>query len=74
MNRRNFIQLAGATLASAALPQPLSARAGGSHPPEDHVEDGFVPLRRGRVVASSVTVWDRIETPHIVVKRLARDG
>ncbi len=73
MNRRNFIKLSGAVLAGSALPQPLSALAAGAHPPEDHVESGFVPLRRGRVLATSVIVWDRIELPQTAVKRLLRD-
>ena len=73
MNRRNFIRLSGSALVGAALPQPLSVLAQSAHPPEDHVEGGFVPLRRGRVLAASVTVWDRIESPRTDVKRLLRD-
>ncbi len=73
MNRRNFIKLAGATLAGAALPQPLSALAKGERPPEDRVEGAFVPLWRGRVLAPSVVIWDQIESPHTAVKNLVRN-
>ncbi|MGH2592785.1 MAG: hypothetical protein ACRDGG_04670, partial [Anaerolineae bacterium] len=73
MNRRSFFKMAGATLAGAALPRPFSALAAGGRPPEDQVESAFVPLRRGRVQTSSVTIWDQIETPHQAVKRLVRD-
>ncbi len=72
MNRRSFFKWAGAALVGAALPQPSSALAGGQRPPEDQVENAFVPLRRGRVLASS-TIWDRPESPHTAIKRLARD-
>jgi len=73
MKRRDFLKLAGTALAGAALPQPLTALAAGGAPPEDQVTDRFVPLRRGRVLTSSVTVWDQIEAPHSPVKRYARD-
>ena len=73
MKRRAFIKLAGATLAGAALSQPLGALAAGERPPEDRIESGFVPLRRGRVITSSVTIWDQIETPRAFVKNLLRD-
>jgi len=72
MNRRSFFKWAGAGLAGAALAQPLSALAAGRRPPEDQVENAFVPLRRGRVLAAS-TIWDRPESPHAIVKRLGRD-
>src|SRR3990172_8332520 len=73
MKRRDFLKLAGTALAGAALPQPLTALAAGGAPPEDQVAERFVPLRRGRVLTSSVTVWDQIEAPHSPVKRYARD-
>ena len=73
MNRRTFFKLAGTALTGAALPQPSSAWAAGDRPTEDSVADAFVPLRRGRVLTSSVTIWDQIETPHSAVKRAVRD-
>ncbi|MGH7461811.1 MAG: hypothetical protein ACREMA_12405, partial [Longimicrobiales bacterium] len=73
MKRRNFIKLAGATLAGVVLPQPFSALAAGGRPPEDQIEGGFVPLRRGRVLAPSVVIWDQIEAPHTAVKNLVRN-
>ncbi len=73
IDRRTFVKLAGAALAGTALPAPLSAWAAGRLPPEDQIADRFIPLRRGRVTTSSVTVWDRVETPHAAVKRLVRD-
>jgi len=76
LNRRSFFKLVGATLTGAALPQPLIAAARGNRPlpAEDTVADSFVPLRRGRVLTSSVNVWDAIETPHNLVKRIPRNG
>jgi hypothetical protein len=73
LHRRNFIKLAGAALTGMALPAPLSAQAAGELPPEDRVGERFVALRRGRVLTSSVTVWDQIEAPHQPVKRYLRD-
>jgi hypothetical protein len=73
VNRRNFIKLAGATLAATALPQPLIALAASGLPPEDRVESAFVALRRGRVLFASI-IWDQIETPHTVVKRAPQDA
>jgi len=72
LNRRNFIKLAGSALAASALPAPLRALAQGGLPPEDLNPDAFVAVGRGRVLAPSVTVWDRIETPHAAVKRYLR--
>lgn len=73
LNRRNFIKAVGAALAGGALPAPLSNAAAAGLPPEDQVAERFVPLRRGRVLTSSVAVWDQIETPHSAVKRYLRD-
>jgi len=73
VSRRNFIKLAGAALAGATLRPPMSALAQAALPPEDYNANAFVPLRRGRVLAPSVSVWDHIETPHDAVKRFVRD-
>ena len=73
LNRRAFIRLAAAAAASGALPAPLNALAQGSAPAEDRRVNPFVPQRPGRVLASSVTVWDAIEAPHRPVKRYFRD-
>ncbi|HEY4691407.1 MAG TPA: L,D-transpeptidase [Anaerolineae bacterium] len=73
VSRRNFIKLAGAALAGATLRPPTSALAQAALPPEDYNANAFVPLRRGRVLAPSVSVWDHIETPHDAVKRFVRD-
>ncbi|HLF25303.1 MAG TPA: L,D-transpeptidase [Anaerolineae bacterium] len=74
VNRRNLFKLAGAALAGAALPQPFTAVTASELPPEDQTAAAFVPRRRGRVLTSSVTIWDQIETPHTAVKRVGRDG
>ena len=73
LNRRSFIKLTGAALTGAALPQTSSVRAAGERPIEDRMADAFVPVRRGRVLTSSVAIWDRIDTPHSIVKRVVRD-
>lgn len=76
MNRRSFVKLAGAALASAALPPSLTALAQGERPLplEDTFGDAFVPLRRGRVQASSVAIYNTFEYPRSAVKRIRRDG
>lgn len=73
INRRNFIKLTGSALAGLALPQPLVALAASARPPEDRVEGGFTPLRRGRVLTSSIVIWDQVEAPHKPIKRVFRD-
>jgi hypothetical protein len=73
MNRRSFFKLTGALLAGAAWPLPLTALAEGDRPIEDRFEDGFVPLRRGRVQTYAVTIWDRPESPHKAIKTVYRD-
>ena len=73
LNRRNFIKWAGAALAGGALPAPPGAASALGLPPEDQVAERFVPLRRGRVLAASVTVFDQIESPHKAIKRYRRD-
>jgi hypothetical protein len=69
VNRRDFLKLSSSALAGVALPRPLRGL-----PPEDRVAgESFTPLRRGRVLAASVTVFDQIETPRTAVKRYLRD-
>ena len=67
------MRLAGSALAGSLLPRPLGALAASGRPPEDQVPGAFVARRHARVLTSSVTVWDRIETPHRPIKRYLRD-
>ena len=76
VDRRTFLKIAGATLAGTTLAQPLSALAKPYVPPEEAPpKPPFIDFKPGRVLASSVGVYDSLGVKQRrLLRTVRRDG